>query len=95
MNHQFIYKNTDMSHRQSTYAQFTEEVHFLLPDTHVCMYFMDGDLQCVKHKTFFKRKSDRKKSFFALVIGTYSGLDKLRARYCLDALGRQKLLRCA
>ena len=55
-----------MSYRQSTYLQFTEEVHFLLPDTHVCMYFMDGHLQCVKHKTFFKRKSDRKKIIFCL-----------------------------
>ena len=38
------------------------------------MYFMDDPLRCVTHIVFFERKSDRKKSFFALVIGAYCSL---------------------
>ena len=40
----------------------------------LCMYLMDGPLRCVTHIIFFERKSDRKKSFFVLVIGAYFSL---------------------
>ena len=40
---------------------------------------MDGLLHCVTHKLFFERKSDRKKSLFALVIGTYCSLKSTNA----------------
>ena len=35
---------------------------------------MDGLLRCLIHIVFFERKSDRKKSFFALVTGGYCSL---------------------
>ena len=38
------------------------------------MYFMDDPLRCATHIVFFKRISDRKKSFFTLVLGAYYSL---------------------
>ena len=38
------------------------------------MYFMDALLPCVTRIVFFERISDRKKSFFALVVGAYCSL---------------------
>ena len=35
---------------------------------------MDGSLRCVTHIVFFEKISDRNRSFFALVVGTYSSL---------------------
>ena len=38
------------------------------------MYFTNGPLPCVTHIVFLKRKSDRKKLFFAFIIGAYCSL---------------------
>ena len=38
------------------------------------MYFMDSPFRCVTHIVFCERKSDREKSFFALVVDGYCSL---------------------
>ena len=38
------------------------------------MYFMDGPSRSVTRIVFFERVSDRKNSFFALVVGAYCSL---------------------
>ena len=40
-------------------------------------YLIEDPLKCVTHLAFFKRKSDRKKSFFTFIIGAYCSLKSL------------------